>query len=80
MTTAVQVTIKAVDARAVGRFWAEALGWSAHDAGATTYVGPGGVLVWPDPVGLGIDVGQGDVPWTCLSDPDGHEFCVLAAH
>ncbi|RMI44314.1 VOC family protein [Streptomyces triticirhizae] len=24
-----------------------------------------------------IDLGQGDVPWRCLSDPDGHEFCVL---
>ena len=22
--------------------------------------------------------GQGDVPWTCLADPEGHEFCVLA--
>src|SRR5690606_19823324 len=52
----VQVNVKAVNARAVGRFWAEALGWSAYDAGATTYVGPGGGLVWPDPVGLGIDV------------------------
>ncbi|GGW20914.1 hypothetical protein GCM10018980_59430 [Streptomyces capoamus] len=27
-----------------------------------------------------LDVGQGDVPWTCLTDPDGHEFCVLTAH
>lgn len=52
----VQVNVKAVNARAVGRFWAEALGWSAYDAGATTYVGPGGGPVWPDPVGLGIDV------------------------
>ncbi len=25
-----------------------------------------------------LAVGQGDVPWTCLTDPDGHEFCVLA--
>lgn len=26
-----------------------------------------------------LDVGQGDdVSWTCLSDPEGHEFCVLA--
>ena len=25
-----------------------------------------------------LDLGQGDVPWTCLSDPEGHEFCVLA--
>jgi hypothetical protein len=26
-----------------------------------------------------LDLGQGDVGWVCLSDPDGHEFCVLAA-
>jgi hypothetical protein len=25
-----------------------------------------------------LDVGQGDVPWTCLIDPEGHEFCVLS--
>ncbi|MFI9832365.1 VOC family protein [Streptomyces sp. NPDC051913] len=25
-----------------------------------------------------LDIGQGDVPWTCLIDPEGHEFCVLA--
>ncbi|MEU0783881.1 VOC family protein [Streptomyces sp. NPDC006173] len=25
-----------------------------------------------------LDLGQGDVPWTCLSDPEGHAFCVLA--
>jgi hypothetical protein len=24
-----------------------------------------------------LDLGQGDVSWTCLTDPDGHEFCVL---
>ncbi|PWI12671.1 glyoxalase [Streptomyces sp. Act143] len=116
----VMVNVKAVDAAAVGRFWAEALGWSAYSAGATTYVGPPGGLVWPDPVGLGVDVvpvpepktatknrvhldlattsaahqaelverlralgatpahvGQGDVPWTVLADPEGNEFCVL---
>ncbi|MFF4031908.1 VOC family protein [Streptomyces sviceus] len=116
----VQVNIKAVDAVAVGRFWAEALGWTAYRPGVTTYVGPAGGLVWPDPVALGIDVvpvpepksatknrvhldlattsadhqaelvarlraagatpvdvGQGDVPWTVLADPEGNEFCVL---
>ncbi|MFI6657545.1 VOC family protein [Streptomyces sp. NPDC050523] len=116
----VMVNIKALDASAVGRFWAEALGWSAYSAGVTTYVGPAGGLVWPDPVALGIDVvpvpdpktatknrvhldlatttaahqadliarlealgatpaqvGQGDVPWTVLADPEGNEFCVL---
>ena len=24
-----------------------------------------------------IDIGQGDVPWVVLADPDGNEFCVL---
>jgi hypothetical protein len=23
------------------------------------------------------DVGQGDMPWTVLADPEGSEFCVL---
>jgi hypothetical protein len=119
----VQVNVKAVDHAAVGRFWAQALGWSAYagPAGRTTYVGPGGGLVWPHPVVLGIDVvevpegkpavknrmhldlattsaahqaewvarlldlgarhadvGQGDdVPWVVLADPEGNEFCVL---
>lgn len=52
----VQVNIKALDAPAVGRFWAEALGWRAYAPGATVYVGPAGGLVWPDPAVLGIDV------------------------
>jgi catechol 2,3-dioxygenase-like lactoylglutathione lyase family enzyme len=25
-----------------------------------------------------VDIGQGDVPWVVMADPDGHEFCVLA--
>ncbi|MFJ8133953.1 VOC family protein [Streptomyces hydrogenans] len=116
----VMVNIKALDPSAVGRFWAEALGWSAYSPGVTTYVGPAGGLVWPDPVFVGIDVvpvpeprasaknrvhldlattsaahqaelvarlkalgatpadvGQGEVPWTVLADPEGNEFCVL---
>ncbi len=24
-----------------------------------------------------IDIGQGDVPWVVLSDPEGNEFCIL---
>src|SRR5690242_8147763 len=24
-----------------------------------------------------IDIGQGEVPWTVLADPEGNEFCVL---
>ncbi|MEO1063309.1 MAG: VOC family protein [Actinomycetota bacterium] len=33
-------------------------------------------------IGLGasrLDLGQGDVPWVILADPEGNEFCVLAA-
>ncbi len=116
----VQVNIKALDASAVGRFWARALDWQAYSPGVTTYVGPAGGLVWPDPdavcvdvvpvpepktatknrvhldlattspdhqaelvarlCALGatpVDVGQGDVPWAVLADPEGNEFCVL---
>ncbi|MEV4516097.1 VOC family protein [Dactylosporangium sp. NPDC049525] len=118
----VHVNIKALDHSAVGRFWAEALGWQVFSgaSGVTTYVGPAGDFVWPDPVAVGVDVvtvpepktaaknrvhldlattsaahqaelvarlralgatpadvGQGDVPWTVLADPEGNEFCVL---
>jgi hypothetical protein len=24
-----------------------------------------------------IDIGQGEVSWVVMADPDGHEFCVL---
>jgi glyoxalase superfamily protein len=117
----VQVNIKALDVSAVGRFWAEALGWSVSSGGSgvTKLVAPIG-FVWPDPVVVCVDVvtvpetkttaknrvhldlattsaahqaelvarledlgatpadvGQGDVPWTVLADPEGNEFCVL---
>jgi predicted enzyme related to lactoylglutathione lyase len=32
-------------------------------------------------IGLGarhVDIGQGEVPWVVLADPEGNEFCVLA--
>ena len=31
--------------------------------------------------GLGArraDIGQGDVPWIVMADPEGNEFCILA--
>ncbi len=113
----VQVNIKALDHAAVGRFWAEALGWTAYSPGVTTYVGPGDGLVWPDPVAVCVDVvpvpepktttknrvhldlastsaahqaelvahlktlgatpaqvGQGEVPWTVLADPNTPDY------
>ena len=24
-----------------------------------------------------VDIGQGDVPWAVMADPEGNEFCVL---
>jgi predicted enzyme related to lactoylglutathione lyase len=117
----VQVNIKALDASAVGRFWAEALGWgvSSGGSGVTRLVAPIG-FVWPDAAVVCVDVvpvpepkttaknrvhldlatasaahqtelvarlqalgatpasvGQGNVPWTVLADPEGNEFCVL---
>ncbi|OKJ01136.1 VOC family protein [Kitasatospora sp. CB01950] len=48
--------IKAVDPVAVGRFWAQALGWTAHHPGVTTYVAPPGDLVWPHPTAVGLDL------------------------
>jgi hypothetical protein len=115
----VQVNIKAQDDSAVGRFWAEALGWGVSSEGpGVTNVEPLD-FVWPDPVAVCVDVvagpepktvknrvhldlattsaahqedlvgrlrdlgatpadvGQGDVPWTVLADPEGNEFCVL---
>lgn len=110
----VQVNIKAVDDSAVGRFWADALGWGvSSEAQGVTNVEPTGDFVWPDAVAVCVDVvavpepksatknrvhidlatnspvhqaelverlkalgatpadvGQGDVPWTVLADPN----------
>jgi Glyoxalase-like domain len=27
-----------------------------------------------------VNIGQGDVPWTVLADPEGNEFCILTPH
>lgn len=115
----VQVSIKAADDAALGRFWAQALGWGLSSEGpGVTNVVPHD-LVWPDPSAVCVDVvsvpdpetvryrvhldlastsldhqadlvarlqdlgaspadvGQGDVPWTVLADPEGNVFCVL---
>ncbi|MGO4189322.1 VOC family protein [Pseudarthrobacter sp. TAF60_1] len=115
----VQVNVKARDDLALGRFWADALGWGISSEGpGVTNVEPVG-FVWPDPAAVCVDVvtvpdpetvryrahldlattsaahqaelvahllklgatpadvGQGDVPWTVLSDPEGNVFCVL---
>src|SRR5215467_269871 len=115
----VQIAMDARDDSAVGRFWAQALGWGvASEEPGVTNVEPAG-FAYPDPAAVCIDVltvpepktvknrvhldlattsaahqadlvarlrdlgatpadvGQGDVPWTVLADPEGNEFCVL---
>ncbi|MEU8614552.1 VOC family protein [Actinoplanes sp. NPDC048791] len=118
-TRLVQINMKARDDSALGRFWAEALGWEVSSEGpGVTNLEPEG-FVYPDPVAVCVDlvvsreprtaknrvhvdlattsaahqaelverllelgatpadIGQGDVPWTVLADPEGNEFCVL---
>ncbi|MFE2228328.1 VOC family protein [Streptomyces kronopolitis] len=118
-TRLVHIAMNARDDSALGRFWAEALGWGLDSEGpGVTNLEPVG-FAYPDPVALCIDilrvpdpkttknrvhidlattsathqaelvarlkelgatpadVGQGDVPWTVLADPEGNEFCVL---
>jgi Glyoxalase-like domain len=118
-TRLVQIAMNARDDSALGRFWAEALGWtiSSEEPGVTNLEPEG--FTYPDPIAVCIDiiavpepktvknrvhvdlattsaahqadlvarlqdlgatpadVGQGDVPWTVLADPEGNEFCVL---
>ncbi|MFB7178839.1 VOC family protein [Streptomyces sp. NPDC056257] len=118
-TRLVQIAMNARDDSAIGRFWAEALGWGIDsEAPGVTNLEPVG-FVYPDPIAVCVDVirvpepktvknrvhidlattsaahqtelvarlqalgatpadvGQGDVPWTVLADPEGNEFCVL---
>ncbi len=115
----VQVNIKAKDDAALGRFWADALGWGIGSEGpGVTNLEPVG-FDWPDPTAVCVDlvsvpdpetvryrthidlattslahqaelvarlrelgatpadIGQGDVPWSVLADPEGNVFCVL---
>ena len=118
-TRLVQIAMNARDDSALGRFWAEALGWTLSSEGpGVTNLEPAG-FTYPDPAvvcidiiavpepktvknrvhvdlattspahqadlvarlkDLGatpVDIGQGDVPWSVLADPEGNEFCVL---
>jgi Glyoxalase-like domain len=114
----VQIAMNARDDSALGRFWAEALGWtiSSEEPGVTNLEPEG--FTYPDPIAVCLDiiavpepktvknrvhidlattsaahqadlvarlqalgatpadVGQGDVSWTVLADPEGNEFCV----
>lgn len=106
-----QTVVDAHDPRALGAWWARALGWVATidtkdevEIRRAPDVEPGLLFIpvtdakvvknrlhidlRPDDqdvevarlVSLGarrVDVGQGDVGWVVLADPEGNEFCVL---
>lgn len=108
-----QVVIDSRDPVALGRWWADALGWVVLDDSAEEFeIRPSehrlpGLMFGSVPetkesknrlhldfrpvdqqaevdrlLRLGarrVDVGQGSVPWVVLADPEGNEFCVLAA-
>ena len=107
-----QVVVDVADPRALGQWWATALGWqvvAAEDDEVEIRESPDvepGLLflavgeekagknrlhidLRPDDqsaevdrlVALGaqrVDIGQGDVTWVVLADPEGNEFCVLS--
>ncbi|MGO8890907.1 MAG: VOC family protein [Streptosporangiaceae bacterium] len=67
-TRLVHLVIDAADPGRLARFWAEALGWEV-----------GAEVERLRALGATpVDVGQGDVPWAVLADPEGSEFCVLS--
>ena len=106
-----QVVVEAEDAAALGRWWAEDLGWVVVDddppvfeirptpdqVPGILFLGTAGAKDAKNRLHLDfrpddqaaevarllahgatrVDVGQGDVPWVVLSDPEGNEFCVL---
>ncbi|MEP7194250.1 MAG: VOC family protein [Actinomycetota bacterium] len=108
-----QIVVDAAQPAALGRWWANALGWVVtFEADDEFEIRPTaerlpGLLFVPvgDPkvtknrmhpdfraddqaaevdrlLALGArraDVGQGEQPWVVLADPEGNEFCVLAA-
>ena len=110
------VVVDSADPVRLGRWWAEALGYSVVFEGPGEMAIAGGTAekpVWPGLVfvqvpdrksvknrlhidlnpddqdaevarleGLGairVDVGQKDVRWVVLADPEGNEFCVLTS-
>jgi hypothetical protein len=106
-----QAVLDAADPEALGRWWAEALGWvivnddpdefeirpSADQLPGLMFGQADGAKAGknrlhldfrPDDQGAEVarlvalgarhaDVGQGQVPWVVLADPEGNEFCVL---
>lgn len=64
------VVVDCADPRAMARFWGKAMDWTDDpEVEAARLLTLGATA---------IDLGQNDVPWTVLADPEGNEFCLLA--
>ena len=108
-----QIVVDALDPVALGRWWAEALGWVVvNDDPEEFEIRPAperlpGILfehvtepkatknrvhidLRPDDqaaeverfLALGatkVDIGQGDVSWVVMADPEGNELCILSS-
>jgi predicted enzyme related to lactoylglutathione lyase len=57
-----EIVTDCADPQRVATFWSQVLDWRR-------LLSPGATQV---------DIGQGDVPWVVLADPEGNEFCLLA--
>lgn len=75
-----QVMVDSAGPEALGRWWAEALGWVVVNDDPEEFEIRSHADVMPVLFALGAtraDVGQGDQTWVVLADPEGNEFCVL---
>jgi Glyoxalase-like domain len=60
-------------------FWDEAMDWTLHEVTDDHAGVKAAEVARLRTLGAtDLDLGRGHVPWTCLADPEGHEFCVLA--
>jgi predicted enzyme related to lactoylglutathione lyase len=67
-TRLVHLAVDAADPGRLARFWAAVLRWEVA-AEVERLLGLGAVRA---------DIGQGDVPWEVMADPEGNEFCLLS--
>jgi len=108
-----QVVVDAADPVALGRWWAQTLGWVVlNDSAEEFEIRPSpdrmpGLIFSPSREvkrsknrlhldlrpddqaaevdrflragARRVDIGQGTVPWVVMADPEGNEFCILAA-
>jgi hypothetical protein len=80
-----EIVVDCHDPAAQAAFWAAALGYHTVKNRLHLDLRPVGGSHQAEVerlIGLGAraaDIGQGEVPWVVLADPEGNEFCVLGS-